>query len=91
MIQDLERYLEQLIARYEKVKAENASLKKSLSECTDKLETYRSRTEILEKKISSLQLSEAFVSSAGKDNKEARRRVERLIREIDKCIELLGE
>ena len=44
----------------------------------------------MEKKRSDLKLSHAFAVSSEKDGKDAKKRVGKLIREIDNCIELLG-
>ena len=90
MLEDLTQSIETLLARYEKVKSDNVVLQERLEACTAKLDANKSTIEILEKKISDLQLSHAFAVSSEKDGKDAKKRVGKLIREIDNCIELLG-
>ena len=48
------------------------------------------RIKDLEKQIDNLRLKEAFLGSSG-DRMQARRKVARLIKEIDACVSLLGE
>ena len=91
MLDDLTKAIEVLLARYERAKSDNMALRKRLDEYRAKLEANKSTIEILEKKIRDLQLSEAFAASSGNDNKDAKKRVQKLIREIDNCIELLGQ
>lgn len=91
MLDDLTQSIETLLARYEKVKGQNVVLSQRLEACEAKLEANKSTIEILEKKIRNLQLSEVFELSSRKENKDAVKRVEKLIREIDNCIVLLGD
>lgn len=90
MLEDLTQSIETLLARYEKVKSDNVVLQERLEAYKAKLDANKSTIEILEKKISDLQLSHAFAVSSEKDGKDAKKRVGKLIREIDNCIELLG-
>lgn len=90
MLEDLTQSIETLLARYEKVKSDNVVLQERLEAYKAKLDANKSTIEILEKKISDLQLSHAFAVSSEKDDKDAKKRVGKLIREIDNCIELLG-
>lgn len=83
----LRQSIEQLIARYEEAKSDNTRLREMLDKSQSELKACRSRIEILEKKIHSLELAGAFLNSTG--DKDARKRVDRLIKEIDKCIEML--
>ena len=48
------------------------------------------RIKELEKQIENLRLKEAFLGTSG-DRMQARRKVARLIKEIDACVSLLGE
>ncbi|MBR5019021.1 MAG: hypothetical protein IKX53_05220 [Bacteroidales bacterium] len=94
MAQDLAARLkskvEELIARCETLDQENAALKASLARYeTDKDKKDKRITE-LEKQIDNLRLKEAFLGTTG-DRMQARRKVARLIKEIDACVSLLGE
>ena len=51
---------------------------------------FRDKEKELEKKVNNLQLVEAFKSSSA-DVKEAKQKIARLVKEIDKCIALLND
>ena len=67
---------------------QKACLAKELRESQDQNETYRKQILELERQIDNLKLSEAFKGSAGNGN-EARKKVDALLREIDRCIKLI--
>jgi len=78
-----------LVSQYELVKAENDRMAVELT--TLKLLINENKTTIseLEQKVNRLQMAEAFKASSA-DVKEAKQRIGKLIREIDKCIALLN-
>ncbi|MFA6713613.1 MAG: hypothetical protein WCR82_07020 [Bacteroidales bacterium] len=82
--------IEQIIAMYESEKLLNARLLEELSKNKKQLVNSNNRITELEKQIDNLQLTEAFKNSS-KDEKEAKQKVAKLIKEIDKCIGLLNE
>ena len=51
-------------------------------------ETYRKQITELERTIDNLKLADAF-KSGNADNTEARKKIDKLIKEIDKCITLM--
>lgn len=87
MLEDLRTKLEKLISLYEKERQENdrlrAALEKSVSEGAKAKETIAE----LESRIETLKLTEAF--TAGGDTAAAREKIDRLLREMDKCISWL--
>jgi len=85
----LKRQIGDLIAQYERMKAENERMALELS--TNKVQLTENKTTIqeLEQKVNKLQLTEAFKTSCT-DVKEAKHKVTKLIKEIDKCIALLN-
>lgn len=94
MAQDLASRLkskvEELIARCETLDRENASLKASLAKYETDKNKKETRIKDLEQQIENLRLKEAFLGTSG-DRMQARRKVARLIKEIDACVSLLGE
>ena len=88
MLEDLHKNFERLVALYETSREENISLKSQLETATADCKTLRERIVELERQIDNLRLAQVFSSPEG-GNGEARLRVDRLIREIDKCISLL--
>ena len=87
MLQELRQTIEKLIARYEAAKAENASLRNELRTCKQTSDTYRKQVEDLLSEIETRKLTEAFKSGAG--SAEAKKKIDTLISEINKCISLL--
>ena len=80
---------EMLISLYERgaaenlaLKRENARLKADLEECSNKLKEK-------EEKLDKIVLANAFATS-GENVKEARQKIARIVKEIDKCISLLN-
>ncbi|MBO7546926.1 MAG: hypothetical protein J6Y27_06335 [Bacteroidales bacterium] len=88
MLQKLKENFEKLVALYEAEKEKNEALSRSLAESQAACKAYGEQIVELEKKIEHLKLTAAFVPS-GDQPREAREKVDRLIREIDKCISLL--
>ncbi len=88
MLDTLKQSIVRLIAAYETEKSERERLAKELRESQDQNETYRKQILELERQIDNLKLSEAFKGSAG-NGTEARKKVDALLREIDRCIKLI--
>ena len=89
MLEDLHKNFEKLVALYETAREENVSLKSQLETAASDCKTLRERIVELERQIDNLRLAEAFSAAPEGGNGEAKLRVDRLIREIDKCISLL--
>ena len=88
MLENIHKNFEKLIALYEAAREKNETLEKELEKATADCKTLRERIVELERQIDNLRLAEAFSTPEG-GNGEAKLRVDRLIREIDKCISLL--
>ncbi len=85
----LKSKIEELISRYEAVRSENKELKERLEQAVAQNDTKTQKLNRLEKQIENLQLKKAFTDTSG-DNTQAKRKVVSLIKEIDKCMELLN-
>ena len=88
MLETLKEGIQQLIAAYETEKAERQRLQSALTQSQAKEEAYRQQIIELERQIDNLKLTEAFKASSG-NSPEARKKIEGLIREIDRCISLM--
>ena len=86
----LKGHIEQIISKYELALSENVALKKELDGCRNELEKQGSRIKELEKKVELMQLGDAFKASS-EDVKEAKKKIGRIVREIDKCISMLND
>lgn len=89
MLEDIKKNIERLIALYEGEKQEKSNLLLRLNESEAKNETYRKQITDLEREVDNLKLAEAFAASSD-NHSEAKEKVEKLIREINKCISLLS-
>ena len=87
MLEGIRTYIEKLISLYEAEKAERIRLQSLLAESRAENESCRKQIGDLEQQVNNLQLSEAF--GAGGDRAGAKEKIEKLIKEIDKCISLL--
>lgn len=88
MLEDLHKNFERLIALYEGAREENESLRARLAESEAAGEAFRKQIAELERQVENLKLAEAFLAPAD-GSPEARHKVDKLIKEIDKCISLL--
>lgn len=87
MLEGIRTDIEKLISLYEAEKAERVKLQARLERLQADNESCRKQIDDLEQQVNNLQLSEAF--GAGGDRVAAKEKIERLIKEIDKCISLL--
>ena len=88
MLKTLKEGIQQLIAAYETEKAERQRLQSALTQSQANEEAYRQQIIELERQIDNLKLTEAFKASSG-NSPEARKKIDGLIREIDRCISLM--
>jgi len=86
----LKSKVEELISRYESLATENAGLRASLAKSESDNQKKEQRIKELEKKIDSLRLKDAFLGTAV-DRTQAKKKVARLMKEIDACVSLLNE
>lgn len=87
MLEGIKTDIEKLIALYEAEKSERVRLQTELVQSKADNESCRKRIEDLEQQVNNLHLSEAF--GVGGDSSAAKEKIEKLIKEIDKCISLL--
>ena len=89
MLENVRTQIEQLIARYEAEKAENNRLRQELHTCEETGAALRKQIKELESEIETRKLTEAF--SGGATTEDVRDKVDKLIKEIDKCISYLED
>lgn len=88
MINKLKERIQQLISAYETEREQRIRLEADLARSETQNEAYRKQITELERTIDNLKLADAF-KSGNTDNAEARKKIDRLIKEIDKCITLM--
>ena len=89
MLEEVRNNFRRLMAAYESEKEENRVLREELKTASDRITGYKKQIEELEKKIDNLGLAGAFLGSDGEGNVEARRKIDGIIRDIDRCIKLM--
>ena len=87
MLEDIKTNVERLISLYEKEKQRADALAGQLAQSEEAVRSYQAQITELNGQIDNLKLSFAF-SGAG-DSVLAKERIDKLVREIDKCIKLL--
>ena len=88
MIEKLRQKIQELISVYETEKQERKRLESELDMATSQNKAYKEQIIELERTIDNLKLADAF-KSGNADNTEARKKIDKLIKEIDKCITLM--
>lgn len=91
MIEGIKDNFARIISLYEEEKQRADSLAARLAQKDESLDACKEQIAELNKQIDSLKLFSVFTSSSEGDNSVAKERIEKLIREIDKCISLLED
>jgi hypothetical protein len=87
--EQLQIRIRQVVELYQKERIENEQLKKKSIELEEKLRFDDNRLNDLEEKYNKLKISKALIASSN-DVHDAKLKVNRMVREIDKCIALLN-
>jgi hypothetical protein len=88
MLDTVKQGIRQLIAAYEKERMERIRLQTELDESRLQNEACKKQIIELERQIDNLKLTEAFKATSG-NSPEARKKIDGLIKEIDRCISLM--
>ena len=85
MLENVKQKIQQLIAAYEQEKMEREKLQKALQQAEAQNEAHKTQIIELERQIDNFKLTEAFMAG-GTDTTQAKKKIDSLIREIDRCI-----
>ena len=88
MLETLKEGIQQLIAAYETEKAERQRLQSALTQSQANEEAYRQQIIELERQIDNQKLTEAFMAGSA-DTTAAKKKIDSLVKEIDRCIKLM--
>jgi phage shock protein A len=89
IISSLVGKINRLIRYAEELKASNIQLQQQVDKLSGQVRAKDQEVEVLESKYQSLKLTKTMISSA-EDVKNVKLQVNRMVREIDKCIALLN-
>lgn len=81
--------IQQLVKQHAAVQKENSKLKEELDSARQKVATHQKGTDELKQQVSVLKLNAGDMSET--DKKEFEKRINGYLKEIDRCIALLGE
>ena len=90
IIFSLEEKIKRIVHVAEKLQADNERLRCRVDELSEKLHVKDREKEILEADFQNLKLTKSLVSSP-EDVKNVKLQVNRMVREIDRCIALLNK
>jgi predicted nuclease with TOPRIM domain len=82
--------VKQMIAKHENLKQEKEQLRGKIESLEETINQLRQENSLLEQKYENVKLAKMLVASDD-DNKDARSKIQKLVREIDKCIALLNK
>ena len=88
MLEILKQRIQKLISLYEYEKSERIRLRNELETARMQNDTYKEQIIELEREIDNLKLKGAFMAG-GTENAQARKRIDKLMKEIDRCITLM--
>jgi DNA integrity scanning protein DisA with diadenylate cyclase activity len=86
----LRQRIRSVISLYEKQKDSVEELRKKNLELNERIGMLENKLDILDKKHENLKIAKVLSSVPGEDVHETRLQVNRIVREIDKCIALLN-
>ena len=87
---DFKLKVKQIIAKHETLKQEKHQLLRKIGDLEQTISHHNQENRLLEKKYENLKLSKLFIASDD-DHKDAKGRIQKLVREIDKCIAILNK
>ncbi|MBO5808508.1 MAG: hypothetical protein J6R15_04080 [Bacteroidales bacterium] len=88
MLDSVKQNIKRLIAAYEAEKEQRVKLQNALDQANAQNEACRKQITELERQIDNLKLAEAF-KAGSEGSPEAKKKINSLIKEIDRCISLL--
>jgi hypothetical protein len=89
VLDNLKGQITKLISLYQKSKQEKEFLIHEKLELMEKFEILKNEREELNHQYNTLKLAKTFAANSG-DSQEAKVKINRIVREIDKCIALLN-
>ncbi|MBE6235614.1 MAG: hypothetical protein E7112_05200 [Bacteroidales bacterium] len=88
MLENVRKQITRLIAAYESEREQKLKLQSELDEAKAENEAYRKQIIELERQIDNQKLTDAFMAG-GTDTAAAKKKIDSLVREIDRCIKLM--
>jgi transcription antitermination factor NusA-like protein len=87
---NFELKVKQIISRHEALKEEKRRLVEKISDLEESINQLHRENQLLAQKYENLKLAKMLAASED-ENKDAKSRIQKIVREIDKCIALLNK
>ncbi len=89
LLADFELRMKQLIYLCDMLKEENSLLKNQLTQKKTEVESLTSQIEELKIKYDNVKFARSFASGNSEEKEQAKKRLSKLVRDVDKCITML--
>jgi len=90
LLEDFRAKIKQIIAKHESLKQEKRQLVEKIGELEKTIGSLREENRLMEQKYENLKLAK-MLNVSDDESKDAKNRIQKLVREIDKCIALLNK
>jgi len=90
LLVDFKAKVKQIIAKNEALKQEKHQLLGKIGDLEKTISQIRQENSLLQQKYDNLKLAKMWIASDD-ENKDAKSRIQKIVREIDKCIALLNK
>ena len=90
LLVDFKLKLKQIVAKQELLKQEKSQLLEKIGNLEGTIVQLRQENSLIEQKYENLKLAK-MLNASEDENKDAKNRIQKLVREIDKCIALLNK
>ncbi len=87
---DFKVKVKQIIAKHEALKQEKHQLQGKIGDLEKSINQLHQENRLLEQKYENLKIAKMLIVSDD-ENKDAKNRIQKIVREIDKCIALLNQ
>jgi transcription antitermination factor NusA-like protein len=90
LLTNFELKVKQIISRHEALKEEKRRLVEKIGDLEESINQLHRENQLLAQKYENLKLAKMLAASED-ENKDAKSRIQKIVREIDKCIALLNK
>ena len=90
LLTDFKLKVMQMMAKHDMLKQEKDQLLRRIGNLEQTIQELNEKNLLLEQKYENVKMAKLLIATED-DNKEAKNRIQKLVREIDKCIALLNQ
>ncbi|MBC8005435.1 MAG: hypothetical protein H7X84_08160 [Verrucomicrobia bacterium] len=90
LLTDFKLKVMQMMAKHDMLKQEKDQLLRRIGNLEETIQQLNQKNLLLEQKYENVKMAKMLIATE-EDNKEAKNRIQKLVREIDKCIALLNQ